>query len=201
MENFETRSLVEFEKKNNLDEVSNEIFEVHDFGKNDVLLIDNDETLTPTWENFLLKKPFDKLAKDSKDFLIKCKEREQSTAIVTNMPRENHYMNHTTPVFGYDHFFENKFVKKMEFPLTLFLGSLYKQTEKSLYEIAMWSMNNREDGGKIAWVGNSYLDEGFGFRLEKTLRKLGFDSNFYMYRLPMIRSFRKNKVSAILEYE
>jgi hypothetical protein len=192
MESLELEKSLNFERKGSLDEVSKEIFELHDFGEDDVLLVDNDETLTPTWENFLLKKPFDNLREDTKDFLNKSKESNVPTAIVTNMPRENHYMNHTIPVFGYDHFFENKFLKKIEFPLTLFLGSLYKQTDKSLYEIAMWSLNNGSNEGKIAWVGNSYLDQGFGFRLEKILRKLDYKGDFYMYRLPMIRSFKKS---------
>ena len=191
MERFEEKETLIFERKESLDEVSKEIFEVHDFQKGDVILADNDETLVPTLENFLLKKPFDSLPEDSRNFLQNCKERDVSLAIVTNMPRENHYMNHTIPVFGYDHFFENKFLRKMGFPLTLFLGSLYKQTEKSLCEIAAWSMNKRDEGGKVAWIGNSYLDQGFGYRLEKILRKFNFDSEFHMYRLPTIRSFRK----------
>jgi hypothetical protein len=181
-------TLRSFEKKGSLDDVVHELFEVENFGEKDLVLIDNDETLTPTWENFLKRNPFDVLPRDSRDFLIGCKERDISLAIVTNMPRENHYMNHTIPVFGYDHFFENKFLRKMEFPLTLFLGSLYKQTEKSLLEMTAWSLHNIGEGGRIAWIGNSYLDQGFGIRLEKKLRDFDFKNKFYMYRLPPIRS-------------
>lgn len=180
-----------FERKPNLGEVANEIFEEKNFSQGDVVLVDNDETLTPTWENFLLRKTFTVLPENSKLFLDTCEERNIAKAIVTNMPRKGHYMNHKNPVFGYEHYFERGILKNIEFPLTLCLGSLYKQTEKSLYEIAAWTMCKINEGeGRVAWIGNSYLDQGFGFRLEKILRDMDFKNEFFLYRLPWIRSFR-----------
>ena len=180
-----------FEKFSNLGEVANEIFEKENFSKGDVVLVDNDETLTPTWRNFLKRKPFNVLPEDSRIFLETCEERGIEKAIVTNMPRTGHYMNHKNVVFCYDHYFNEGILRSVEFPLTLCLGSLYKQTQRSIYEIASWSMYKASDEGRIAWVGNSYLDQGFGSRLEEVLREMGFENNFYMYRLPWIRSFRR----------
>ena len=194
MELFEKKEIekpeIVFERKSNLGEVADEIFEKEKFSEGDVVLVDNDETLTPTWKNFLLREPFDVLPEDSRFFLETCDEKNIQKAIVTNMPRAGHYLNHTTQVFGYDHYFNNGILRNTEFPLTLCLGSLYKQTEKSLYEIASWTMYKMKEGGRVAWIGNSYLDQGFGFRLEKVLREMDFKNNFYMYKLPMIRSFR-----------
>ncbi len=191
MEKLREKELLIVEKFDNLSEVSREIFEERDFGRGDVVIADNDETLVSSLENFILRKPFNVLPEDSKEFLASCKEKGVPLAIVTNMPREDHYMNKTIPVFGYDHFFENKILRNLEFPLSLSLGSLYKQTEKSLLEIAHWSLSNMDESGRIAWVCNSYLDYGFGLRLNRVLRDFGFKGEFYMYRLPVIRSFRK----------
>jgi len=194
MELFESkekiRSGVIYEKKPNLGEVAYGIFEKEEFSEGDIVLVDNDETLTPTWKNFLLGEPFDVLPEDSRIFLETCNEKNIKKAIVTNMPRAGHYLNHTNPVFGYDHYFDKGILRSVEFPLTLCLGSLYKQTEKSLYEIAAWSMHKMSEEGRIVWIGNSYLDKGFGFRLEKILREMGFENEFHMYMLPWIRSFR-----------
>ncbi len=179
-----------FLKKANLGEIADEIFEKESFARGDIVLIDNDETLIPTWEKFLMRKSFDVLPEDSRFFLETCEKRDIEKAIVTNMPRAGHYMNHTTPVFGYDHYFQSGILRSVEFPFTLCMGSLYKQTERSLYEIASWSMCKMSEEGRIAWIGNSYLDQGFGFRLEKILRESDFKGKFYLYRLPWIRSFR-----------
>ncbi len=194
MERFEEKEKFEngliFERKANLGEVAREIFEKESFSEGDVVLVDNDETLTPTWKNFLLREPFDVLPEDSKFFLETCDEKNIQKAIVTNMPRAGHYLNHTNQVFGYEHYFDSGILRSAEFPLTLCLGSLYKQTEKSLYEIASWSMYKIKERGRVAWVGNNYLDQGFGFRLEKVLREMDFKETFYLYRVPWIRSFR-----------
>jgi hypothetical protein len=194
MELFETKEKIKsgviYEKKPNLGEVAYEIFEKEEFSEGDIVLIDNDETLTPTWKNFLLGESFDVLPEDSRIFLETCDEKNIKKAIVTNMPRAGHYLNHTNSVFGYDHYFDKGILRSVEFPLTLCLGSLYKQTEKSLYEIAAWSMHKMSEEGRIVWIGNSYLDKGFGFRLEKILREMGFENEFHMYMLPWIRSFR-----------
>ncbi len=189
-EEFKDGAFLE-KKVSGLTELQGEIFENENFSKGDIVLVDNDETLVPTWENFILRKNFSELRQDSRNFLEMCEEREVEKAIITNMPRANHYMNHTTPVFGYDHYFESKLLRKIEFPLTLCLGSLYKETQKSLCEIGAWSMYKQGEGGRIAWIGNSYLDKGFGVRLEKILREeMDFKGDFYFYKLPYIRSFR-----------
>ena len=161
---------VVFEKKPNLTEVSDEIFDEHHFDKGDVILLDNDETLIPTWEYFLLNKSFENIPKDSQFLLEKCTEKEVRKAIVTNMPREGHYMNDDIDVFGYQYHSQDRFLKKVEFPVSLLLGSLYKEGEKCLYEIAVWSVKNEKPNKKIAWIGNSYFDQGFGYRLEKTVK-------------------------------
>ena len=181
-----------YEEKSSLGEVANEVFEKKNFSKGDIILVDNDETLNNTIENILYRiDPVGNLPEDSKAFLEECEDRKIEKAIVTNMPREGHYMNHKIPVFGYDHYFKNGVLRNVEFPLTLCLGSLYKQTEKSLYEIASWSMCKKSDEGRIAWVGNSYLDKGFGMRLEKVLREeMDYAEDFFFYKLPWVRSFK-----------
>ncbi len=178
------------ERKANLLEVAYDLFEKEKFGIGDVVLVDNDETLVPTWQNFLRGDDFKKLPRDTKTFLDLCDNNGVEKAIITNMPRANHYMNHVTPVFGYEHYFNSGILRKTEFPLSLCLGSLYKETQKSLYEVASWSMHKGCEEGRIAWIGNSYLDKGFAVRLEKVLRELDFKNDFYFYKLPAIRSFR-----------
>jgi len=180
-----------FKNVPDLGEVSRKIFEKENFSKGDIVLIDNDETLVPTLENLIMRKTFDVLPQDSQIFLETCKEKGVARAIVTNMPRVGHYMNHDNVVFGYEYESETRFLRAIEFSLNLCLGSLYKQTQKSLVKVAEWSMCNMSDRGRIAWIGNSPLDESFGFRLEKILREKGFKQNFYIYRLPWIRSFSK----------
>ncbi len=189
MEEFEEGAFLE-KKVSGLVELQSEIFENEGFSKGDIVLVDNDETLVPTLEDFVFRKNSSELRQDTRDFLGMCEDREVEKAIITNMPRLNHYMNHTTPVFGYDHYFESKLLRKIEFPLTLCLGSLYKETQKSLYEVAAWSMYKKGEAGRIAWIGNSYLDKGFGVRLESILREMEFEGDFYFYKLPYIRSFR-----------
>lgn len=197
-ENNREKCSFSIEKKSNLFEVAKDIFEFKEFKEGDVVLIDNDETIHNTIRNILYGlNPLENFPEDSKFFLEMCEERNIEKAIVTNMPRGEHYMNHKIPVFGYDHYYEGGIFKHIEFPLTLCLGSFYKQTERSIYEIGNWAMSNRKQGGRVAWVGNSPLDKGFGIRLEKFLRTENFDSDFYMYHLPWIRSFR----SDILKYE
>ncbi len=197
-ENSRKKGSFSIERKSNLFEVAEDIFEKKEFKEGDIVLIDNDETIHNTIQNILYGlNPLENLPEDSKIFLEMCEEKNIQKAIVTNMPRTEHYMNHEIPVFGYDHYYEKGILKNIEFPLTLCLGSLYKQTERSIYEIANWVINNREEEGRVAWIGNSPLDKGFGLRLDKVLREEHFDSDFYMYRLPWIRSFG----SDILKYE
>jgi hypothetical protein len=197
-ENSRKKGSFSIERKSNLFEVAEDIFEKKEFKEGDIVLIDNDETIHNTIQNILYGlDPLENLPEDSKIFLEMCEEKNIQKAIVTNMPRTEHYMNHEIPVFGYDHYYEKGILKNIEFPLTLCLGSLYKQTERSIYEIANWVINNREEEGRVAWIGNSPLDKGFGLRLDKVLREEHFDSDFYMYRLPWIRSFG----SDILKYE
>lgn len=197
-ENSREKGSFNIEKKSNLFEVAEDIFEKKEFKEGDIVLIDNDETIHNTIQNILYGlDPLENLPEDAKIFLEMCEEKNIQKAIVTNMPRTGHYMNHEIPVFGYDHYYEKGILKNIEFPLTLCLGSLYKQTERSIYEIAHWVISNREEEGRVAWIGNSPLDKGFGLRLDKVLREEHFDSDFYMYRLPWIRSF----CSDILKYE
>jgi hypothetical protein len=181
-----------FEKKANLEKVSEEIFENHRFESGDIVLLDNDETLIPTWECFLLNKPFENIPKDSRTLLKTCEERDIRKAIVTNMPREGHYMNGNIDVFGYEHYFQDKFLKRVEFPVSLLLGSMYKEGGRCLYEVATWVMEDTRDDRKVAWIGNSHFDQGFGYRLERTLRSFDFKGMFFMYKLPWLRSFKKS---------
>ena len=175
----------------NLEEASEKIFDELKFDKEDIVLIDNDETIHDTLKNFLLfRNPMENMPKDSQYFLKLCEDRGVNKAIITNMPRIGHYMNHNTPVFGYEHYFKSKIMRSFEFPLTLCLGSLYKETNRSIYEIASWSMYKRGQGGRVAFVGNSLLDKGFAVRLNKVLKEWGYNENLYFLKLPTFRSFR-----------
>ncbi len=180
-----------FERVSGFSEVQEKI---KDFSTNDIVAFDWDETSVRSVENYLYGNSFHVLEEDVEGFLTDCEKRKIPLALITNRPRENHPLEDRVRVFGYEYYTDKEYLKTLEYFFTMVaLGSWYKSTRISQYEVANWAINGRDlDLGQIAWIGNSILDESFAKKFDKVLREVfDYKNNLYMYKLPTFKSFSK----------
>jgi hypothetical protein len=193
-------------KAGSLGEAEQLLDETNFFCQGNVLIVDLDETLRPSFDHGLTLS-LGKLPQESQELLTRAKNEGVHVAVVTNQPREGHQISRTLskirdyeasfsffeendiPVFGYEAEGLGP-IEAVKYLTSLARRDLYKNTEEAVSEVGDWinRQQNPPETPQIVWIGNNQRDVDFGKRLRESLKQGDSTENITIIQLPDFRS-------------